>query len=365
MRTLILCVDRDDDMGEKGNIISPIIGRLDNLNAAIALALADPEDSDVNTSLAGIRIYDDLIRDGRDAEIVTICGDKRVGKRSDEVIATQLDIVLKEIEPSGVIIVSDGAEDEFIIPVVSSRITIDSIERVVVKQRKSIEDTYYLITRLMNDDKIQKKFLLPIALILLFWGFSSFLAASWGLPDVGIPVMLLFGGLYLIVRIYHLEEGVVKFARDFRAGVEKGYISTFTGIIALLLITYAIIQSTFDVLDKPQYTLGESTIIILGDTLWYIIVAGALYSIGRLLDIYVRKGYLVSSIILTLFSLISGGFVLIAILGVVKYLMGITDELDVTKIFTWSVIGLFIFIIGRAMYNYARSTLKRTQKIRY
>lgn len=365
MRTLVLCVDRDDDMGEKGNVISPIIGREDNLNAAIALALVDPEDSDVNTSLAGIRIYDALIREGRDADIVTICGDKRVGKRSDEVIATQLDIVLKEIEPSGVIIVSDGAEDEYIIPIISSRITIDSIERVVVKQRKSIEDTYYLITRLMNDDKIQKKFLLPIALILLFWGFSSILAASSGFPNVGIPIMLLFAGLYLIVRIYHLEEGVVRFARDFQAGVEKGYISTFTGIIALLLITFAIIQSTFKVLDKPQYTLGESTIIIFGDTLWFIIGAGVLYSIGRLLDIYVRKGYLVSSIILTLFSLISGGFILIAALNIIEYFMGITSEPDITKIFLWSVIGLFIFILGRTIYNYARATLKRTQRLRY
>ena len=243
MRTLVLCIDRDDDMGEKAHIISPIIGRQENLNAAVALALMDPEDSDVNTTLAGIRLYDGLVREGRDSEVVTICGDKRVGKRSDEVIATQLDIVLKEIEPTGVTLVTDGAEDEFIIPLVSSRITINSVERVVVKQGKSIEDTYYLITRLMNDDKIQKKFLLPLALLLLFWGLTSLLAASTSLPDIGVPTILLIVGVYLIIRIFHLEEGVVRFARDFRRGVEKGYISTFMGIIAILLITFGILRT--------------------------------------------------------------------------------------------------------------------------
>ena len=58
MKKLVLCVDRDDDMGEKAHVISPVIGRQENLNAAVALALVDPEDSDVNTTLAGIKIYD-------------------------------------------------------------------------------------------------------------------------------------------------------------------------------------------------------------------------------------------------------------------------------------------------------------------
>ena len=365
MRTLVLCVDRDDDMGEKANIISPIIGREDNLNAAIALALVDPEDSDVNTSLAGIRIYDDLVRDGRDADVVTICGDRKVGKRSDEVISTQLDIVIKEIEPTGVILVTDGAEDEFIIPVVSSRITINSVERVVVKQRKSIEDTYYLITRLMGDNKIQKKFLLPIALLLLFWGLTSILAASMDFPDIGVPTILLIIGGYFIVRIYNLEEGVVKFARDFKAGVEKGYISTFTGIIALIMITFAILSTAFELREKPQYELMESVVILLNNTLVYILVAGGLYSIGRLLDIYIRKGYLVSSIILTLFTLISGGCILWTAMKIIMYRMELTGEPDFVRLFMVCILGGFIFILGRRLYSYARSSSKKADKLRY
>ena len=60
MKTLVLCVDRDNDFGRKANCNSPIIGREDNLRAAQALALADPEDSDSNCLYAAISTYDKL-----------------------------------------------------------------------------------------------------------------------------------------------------------------------------------------------------------------------------------------------------------------------------------------------------------------
>ena len=38
----VICVDRDNDFGRKAGIDGPIIGRKDNLRAAVKLALADP-----------------------------------------------------------------------------------------------------------------------------------------------------------------------------------------------------------------------------------------------------------------------------------------------------------------------------------
>lgn len=45
---LVLCVDLDDDLGRKTEKQTPIIGRGSVEEAAVALATADPEDSDVN-----------------------------------------------------------------------------------------------------------------------------------------------------------------------------------------------------------------------------------------------------------------------------------------------------------------------------
>src|SRR3989304_7565378 len=83
VKALVLCVDRDDDIGIKTGIKGPLIGRDDNLAAALKLGLADPEDSDVNALLSAISTYDDLVKQGVDAEVATSCGEVRGGSASD------------------------------------------------------------------------------------------------------------------------------------------------------------------------------------------------------------------------------------------------------------------------------------------
>lgn len=358
MKKLVLCVDRDDDMGVKAHIISPIIGRQENLNAAVALALADPEDSDVNTTLGGIKIYDDLIKNGEEAEIVTLCGDIKLGKRSDEVIATQFDIVIREIEPDRVVLVSDGAEDEYIVPLITSRVPVDSIRRIVVKQRKSIEDTYYLIVRLMGDDKIQRRFLLPIAILLLFWGLTSILAASLNFPNIGMATILLIVGAYLLIRIFDLEESFMRLGRNMKSGIEKGYISTFTGLISLLFIIFVLLDGAVEMKMNPQHSFYEGLLIMMQSSLWFLIGGGALYTLGRLMDTYIRKGYWVSSIMMSFFTLISLGLWAHAILKISNYFIGLGPQPDFTNIFLVTISGLMVFFLGRNWSTYIRKSNK-------
>lgn len=94
---LVICVDRDDDLGSKANIEGPVIGRTDNINAAIKLGLADPEDSDANTIFEGVRIYDDLKSQEKDVEIASISGSPDIGLKSDQNLSDQLDSVLDKV----------------------------------------------------------------------------------------------------------------------------------------------------------------------------------------------------------------------------------------------------------------------------
>ena len=89
MKTLVLCVDRDNDLGLKTGIEGPVIGREENIKAALALGLADPEDADTNTILAAISAYDHLRRKNIDAEVVTILGDVDVGYTSELILHRQ------------------------------------------------------------------------------------------------------------------------------------------------------------------------------------------------------------------------------------------------------------------------------------
>ena len=47
-----------------------------------------------------------------------------------------------------VVLISDGAEDEYILPIIQSRIKITSVSRVSVKQSHELEDTYYRILKI-------------------------------------------------------------------------------------------------------------------------------------------------------------------------------------------------------------------------
>lgn len=124
-KTLIICIDRDADLKEKVNISGPIVGRQANLDAANKLLLTDPEEVDGNTIFAAIKNYDLLKSKGEDVEVVTLVGDKSRSYLADREISNQLDNVLSEYNAETCMIVTDGADDEQILPVISSRIKID------------------------------------------------------------------------------------------------------------------------------------------------------------------------------------------------------------------------------------------------
>ena len=111
MTILVLSVDRDNDFGEKAGLSGPFIGREENLKAAIALGLKDPEASDTNTLMAAISMYDEMVKKGMDVEVANICGDVKVGYESALTLPTQLENVLEVVKPERVILGSDGAED--------------------------------------------------------------------------------------------------------------------------------------------------------------------------------------------------------------------------------------------------------------
>src|SRR6266566_3762411 len=173
MKILVLCVDRDDDIGVKTGIKAPLVGREDNLAAATKLGLADPEDSDVNALLSAVSTYDSLVKEGQDAEIATICGDVRVGATSDLILTQQLDQVLEEVRPDRVFLVSDGAEDEAFAPIVGSRIRVDHVRRVYVRQTPTAESLYYALGRQLKNPKVRRKIVAPLGFVLLFFGADS------------------------------------------------------------------------------------------------------------------------------------------------------------------------------------------------
>ncbi|MDX1745890.1 MAG: DUF373 family protein, partial [Halobacteriales archaeon] len=132
---LVLCVDLDDDLGRKTGTETPVIGRAAVEDAAVALATADPEDSDVNVLFEGLHLYDQASVDDEPVEVAVVTGlagddvaaSRAVGRELDELLST-----LGTREEVRVLVVTDGAQDESVVPVIRSRAPIDGVRRVVV-----------------------------------------------------------------------------------------------------------------------------------------------------------------------------------------------------------------------------------------
>ena len=115
-KLLVICIDRDNDVGEKAGINTPVIGRDACIEAAQRLALEDPEDADSNSIFAAIKTYEDLISKGYQVEVVTIAGIKDRGIHADEKILAETRKVLEKFSANGAVIVSDGEDDESEVP---------------------------------------------------------------------------------------------------------------------------------------------------------------------------------------------------------------------------------------------------------
>src|SRR5438445_240109 len=83
---LVICVDRDDYIGKKGGVTTPIVGRNACIEAAQRLALEDPEDADSNSIFAAVKTYEDLVSKGYQAEVIVVSGTEDKGVEADEKI---------------------------------------------------------------------------------------------------------------------------------------------------------------------------------------------------------------------------------------------------------------------------------------
>lgn len=290
MKTLVLCVDRDDDLGVKTGVKGPLIGRDDNLAAAMKLGLADPEDSDVNALLAAIAVYDDLVKQGADAEVATICGDVRVGSASDLVLTQQLDLVLEEVRPDRAFLVSDGAEDEAFAPILGSRIRVDHVRRVLVRQSAAAQSLYYQIGRQMKNPKVRRKILAPLGLVLFAFGWTYLFN-----PLAASAFAIILAGLYLIAislpftSIRDVAERVAQTYTHVRESVASGDLSIFFNVSAIILGLVGI----FFGLDLARTSIRgfvDQFLSFLVGALWWLVIAALLYEGGKVATAYLKHG---------------------------------------------------------------------------
>jgi putative membrane protein len=246
-RILILCVDRDGDLTTKGGVKTPVTGRSANLEAAVSLALSDPEEPDANAMFEAVKLFDRLIKEKAPEEIfeiATICGTELGGVGADRKIVAELSSLLESFDADEVILVTDGYTDEAVLPLIESRVPVSSVRRIVVKHSESIEETAALFSRylkiLVQNPKYSRIALGLPGILLLVWS----LLAIAGVEQFfyAVALVLVFGSILLIkgFGVDNLVKDFYKWAKDYEPPPLPVQISNYAAIAGLLCVAISI-----------------------------------------------------------------------------------------------------------------------------
>lgn len=358
-KTLVLVVDRDDDFGVKGKVNTPVIGVQNCLDAATAFGIADPEDSDLNALYAAVSVCLELQEDGHEADVALICGDEKVGHRSDLALVAQLEEVLDELEPDSVVLVGDGAEDEYIYPIISSRSHVDSVRKVYVKQAPGLEGSFYIVSKMMSDPAKRKRFLVPLGVVLVLLSMFFIVPGVMvytaehdinAIAGMSGPAALFFIGLVIVFYGYNVVE---RFS-EFRSNLLTSLASDTTRLIFLFLsVAVVVVAAIWNYMEAGNLYLAgiiQWLLYYVTSMVWPVVVAILIYMSGVVIQEYQSTKVLRMSNIFGVAGLMSLGLVGIGILDVVShFIMGsYSIELGVAEIVCGIVISVLTsFVKGR------------------
>lgn len=277
-KILVITVDRDNDIGRKAGINNMVLGREPILKAAQKFALADPTDSDMNAIYQAVKTMDELT-DEYNVQVALLVGDEDVGVKSDKKITDQLKKALKEFPADAAVLVSDGAEDEHIIPIIQSFVPIISVNRVIVRQAEELESSYFKIKDFINETLDNPKYArlffgLP-AIIMILWAFFG--AEGW-------RAVVGFLGVYLLIKGFKLEDYVYNAVNELTTSFARRRFAFFIYVVS---IAFAIL-GTYNGYTSMQGWLAsemfETAASFVNSSVYYYLLSMISAWLGRVMN---------------------------------------------------------------------------------
>jgi putative membrane protein len=351
-RLLVLAIDIDDDLHRKTNISGPVMGRVQNLNAATQLSLADPEETDANTMFQAVKLYDELKKDGYLVNVATITGSESEGYTADREVARQLELVLAQYKADACIFVTDGASDNRVLPIIQSRIKINSVKLVTMKQAEKLENTYFVVLEKLKEPHYARIIFGIPAILLLLFAISYAIGTGWELPVALI-------GAYLIVKGFGLEDSFLNSFKGLGFSIDRisfvFYLSSIVFFLASIFIAYGNYTSEIGITNNAiiiwAYVI-EGFLILLPVVL-------ILYLIGRIID---TKGsrYIFRSF---KYGMYIGSSIIFWVL-MYSFVAWIIGQIYFGQLILYTLIAIGIGAIISISINYLRSRALRKKRVK-
>ncbi len=352
---LVVCIDRDDDLGRKAGVVGPVVGRPAALEAASRLGIVDPEDSDTNAIFAAVGLLDELRGAGEECEVCILTGSPKVGVLSDRRVADQFDHVLADVHATSAYLVSDGAEDEYLFPILASRVKVDGVRRVFVRQNASIESTYYTLVRALKDPKLRAKTVLPFALVLLILG----MAAAGGVLIWGVIGLAILLGIYLIFWTFDIDEALIDSIRSASTDIRQGSVAFGFGLFAVALVGVGFLEGYNAYYGGGTVALFDRVVQFLQAGLLWWIVASLVWESGRAIRRMFSRGRFPRSFVVATTSIIGIGLVSYGIVYLVRYIEGYSHSSQLPLLVGLIVSGFGLIIGAGVIQQHFRAAARR------
>ena len=181
---------------------------------------------------------------------------------------------------------------------------IEHVQKIIVKQSKGIEGTYYIIAKAMDDPKWRAKMLIPLSVILMILGLGIILPQGELLIG-GLPFLF---GAYLLAKGLGVDDTVARVIGDMRENVDAAMFSSLLWLGGVFTAILSIVQgwNEYSRLTEDSTISGSIIIEIFHSSLAWIVLT-FLLMIGGLLLLRLRRGSF------------SGRMLIIAAFGMVVY----------------------------------------------
>jgi putative membrane protein len=180
-------------------------------------------------------------------------------------------------------LVTDGAEDSQVIPLLQSRAKIISTEKVIIRQAEAVESTYYTIKEALKDPGVARLFLGVPGLILLTYFI---------LGNASFQAMALIAGAYLLLKGFGIEDMLVDYTRTITNSLSEQRVS-FVMYIAAILLPLIGLWLVYLQLNSSEFIDITLDIASALRTFYpFIVFSAAMIITGKATDaIYKKKAY--------------------------------------------------------------------------
>ncbi|MFT4958676.1 MAG: putative membrane protein, partial [Halobacteriales archaeon] len=246
--------------------------------------------------------------EGEEAVVAVVSGAGESVVNADRSVARQMDELMAEYAPDSAIVVIDSAEDERLVPIVESRVRVDSVDRVVVRQARDIESTYYLLKQFLADEELRQTILVPIGVALVVFPALSIMAG----PTLAIATITAVIGLFLLYKGFGIDERLTGLTTEVREALYSGQISVVTYVIAAGLTLGGVFAGALGVSSLSSATEGVflPAMRFAFDSVPWLAMAALAASTGRVLDEAIQEESVPSAFLNLPFFAVAVGLVI-------------------------------------------------------